>query len=428
MNKNYLIRLLFLRGDSMEIKKDSKGRNLKPGEDQMKDGRYRYRYIDKYGNRKPIYAWKLVPTDKTPKGKREDLSLREKVKKIQKDIEDGIKLYDAKITVTEMVERYLSTKVSLAVTTKNNYINMMNRNIKNTRFGNMQIEKVNKSDVKKYYAYLFTEKKFKVGTLQLYQNLIFPSFQMAVDDDIIRKNPCVGCMKDYLKNSLYNSKTPLTKEEQNELLKFLKEDNIFGCYYVLVAFMLSTGCRISEAIGITWDDINLKEKYISVNHQLIYKKKDKNNIQYFIAPTKTKETRIIPLQDEIVSILQKYKEQTYFISMSNNFEVDGRKGFIFYNRNMKPHQPNTIVKAFHLLVASHNKNIDDGEIVLPDFTPHTLRHTFCTRMAENGMDIRILQEIMGHKTLEVTMQVYNHVSTNRTKKEVERVPSVLEVI
>ena len=105
----------------MEIKKDSKGRNLRPGEDQMSDGRYRYRYIDRYGNRKPIYAWKLVPTDKTPTGKREDLSLREKIKKLEKDIEDGIKSYDAKITVTELVSRYLDIKPNLATSTKNNY-------------------------------------------------------------------------------------------------------------------------------------------------------------------------------------------------------------------------------------------------------------------------------------------------------------------
>ena len=69
----------------MKITKDLKGRNLNPNEDQLKDGRYRYRYTDKSGNRKAVYAWKLVKTDKTPQGKREDLSLREKEKQIEKD-------------------------------------------------------------------------------------------------------------------------------------------------------------------------------------------------------------------------------------------------------------------------------------------------------------------------------------------------------
>lgn len=408
----------------MENKKDSKGRNLKPGEDQLSNGRYRYRYTDKYGKRKAIYSWKLTSTDKTPTGKVEDLSLREKERSIFKDIEDGIKTYDGKITVVELIERYLSIKVKLAITTKNNYIHMTEKNIKTNPLGNMQIAKVKKSDIQKFYAYLYKDRGFKPSSIQLYQNLIFPTFQLAVDDDILRKNPCTGCMKDYKVNSLYSSKFALTKEEQKELLDFLKRDNIYNCYYVLVAFMLSTGCRISETLGITWDDINLKEKQISVNHQLIYKKRE-NGINYFIAPTKTKETRIVPLQDEIVKILQNHKNKTYFISMSSDFEVDGKKGFVFYNRNLKPHKPNTIVKAFHLLVEAHNKNADDTDIIIPDFTPHTLRHTFCTRMAENGMDVRVLQELMGHKTLEITMQVYNHINTDRCRKEVDRIEPVL---
>lgn len=59
--------------------------------------------------------------------------------------------------------------------------------------------------------------------------------------------------------------------------------------------------------------------------------------------------------------------------------------------------------------------------------PHTFRHTFCTRMAENGMDIKVLQEIMGHKTIAVTMQVYNHALFERKQSEVARIPSALAV-
>lgn len=408
----------------MENKKDTKGRVLRSGEDQLKNGRYRYRYTDRYGNRQAIYSWKLTPTDKTPQGKVEDISLREKIKNLQKDIEDGIKSYD-KITVTELIERYLDIKVNLAVTTKNNYIHIKNKNIKGTHFGNLEVSSVKTSDVKKFYAYLYEEKNFKVGTLQLYQNLIFPAFQMAVDDCLIRRNPCKGCMKDYSKNTLYSSKKPLTKEEQQELLNFLLHDKTYNVYYVLIAFMLSTGCRISETIGITWNDIDLKEKTVSVNHQLIYKKNKEGKTDFFIAPTKTKETRIIPLQNDIVRILQQHKKETYFSSMASPFEIDGHKGFLFLNRNSKPHQTNTIVKAFHLMVSAHNKDADENDVMLPDFTPHTLRHTYCTRMAENGMDIRVLQEIMGHKTLEVTMQVYNHISNDRCRKEVDRLEDIL---
>ena len=80
-------------------RKDNKGRNLRLGESQRKDGRYVYKYTDIYGKPQFKYAWKLVPTDKTPAGKREDLSLREKEKQIKKDLADGINTIGGKMTV-----------------------------------------------------------------------------------------------------------------------------------------------------------------------------------------------------------------------------------------------------------------------------------------------------------------------------------------
>lgn len=408
-------------------KKDSKGRVLKQGEDQLSNGRYRYRYTDKYGERQAIYSWKLTSTDKTPVGKVEDLSLREKIKKLQKDADDGIKTSESRITVSKMIEKYLSTKVNLAISTKENYKYLTNKDIETNTFGKLKVCDVKKSDVKQFYSYLYETKKYAIGTIQLFQNLIYPAFQMMVDDDLIRKNPCKGCMKDFNNKSQYNSKTPLTKEEQEELLRYVKQDKIYSRYYVLIAFMLSTGCRIGETIGITWDDINLIEKYVKIDHQLIYKKQN-GKFKFFIDKPKNGEERIIPLQNEIVTILKRYKQETFFVCKSCNYEVDGYKQFVFFNNNMKPHQPSVIVKAFHTLRDIHNQEKDDNEIELPDFTPHTLRHTYCTRMAENGIDIKVLQEVMGHKTLAVTMEVYNHITNDRCQKEIQRVNSVLNVI
>lgn len=409
----------------METKKDSKGRNLKQNEDQLKDGRYRYRYTDKYGNRKAVYAWKLVTTDKTPTGKREDLSLREKVKQIEKDIDDGIRTYDAMITVCDLLERYLETKPSMANSTRNNYIHIINKNIEPHKLGSMSICNVKKSDIKKYYAYLYKDKKFAVGTIQLYQNLLFPAFQLAVEDSLIRLNPCNGCMKDYVRGSLSSTKYPLSRDEQKALVNFVMNDNIFSKYYVMIVTILSTGCRIGEIIGLTWNDIDFDDKCIDINHQIIYKKKN-GKTQHYAEPPKNRTYRKIPLQKEIISILKKHKENTYFISKMNQYEVDGYSNFVFLNNQMKMYTPNTIVRAFHEIRDAYNQSVEENDVSLPDFSPHTLRHTYCTRMAENGMDIKVLQEIMGHKTIAITMQVYNHVNFERAQKEVVGLDSVLE--
>lgn len=415
----------------MEQKKDLKNRNLKQGEDQLKDGRYRYRYTDRYGKRKAIYSWKLVTTDKTPKGKKDGLCLRELEKDIEKDNDDGILKAQADTTsVYSLIMKYFSTKPQIANSTMQNYIHMVDKNIKNSKLGTMKIANVKKSDVKQFYAYLYEEKNFALTTLQLYQNIIFPAFQLAVDDDLIRKNPCKDCMKDYVRGGLSSTKYPLSRQEQSALLNYVKNNNIYSKYYVMIAFMLATGCRIGETIGLTWDDIDLENKMVDINHQIIYKKIIKEGItKHYVEKPKNRTSRTIPLQKEIVAILSKYKKETYFISKFNDYVIDGYSNFVFLNDKMKLYTPNTLTRAFHSIRDSYNKTHDeeDGEIILPDFSAHTFRHTFCTRMAENGMDVKVLQEIMGHKTIAVTMQVYNHVLNDRVKTEVERVKSALVV-
>ena len=415
----------------MVIKKDKKNRNLMQNEDQMPNGRYRYRYTDKYGNRHAIYSWRLVPTDKLPAGKKEDLSLREKIREIEKDTMDGIDTYTSHSSVNELIQSYLKLKIQLAVTTKENYHHMWEKNIKDSFIGKARVCDVKKSDIQRFYAYLKEERSFSTNTIQLYQNLLFPAFQMAVDDSVIRLNPCRNCMKDYARGSMSSTKLPLSRAEQERLLAFVREDYIYKPSYPLIAFLLGTGCRISEALGMTWDDINFEERYVSVNHQVIYKKKD-GAVVYFAAPTKTKKERKVPIQKDLLEILRKHRDDTYFISKASGFEVDGYSNFVFINNAGKLKTQHTIVRTFHGIRDAYNKEETAKAyeefrepVLLPDFTPHTLRHTFCTRMAENGIDVKVLQEIMGHANISVTMQVYNHASFERTQKAVDELRPVL---
>lgn len=412
-------------------KKDTKGRNLKSNEDQLKDGRYRYRYTDRNGNRKAVYAWRLVTTDKTPQGKKEDICLREKEKQIEKDLDDNIDTYGSNSTVNDLIATYLTTKVRLASSTKENYKHMFEKNIKPNKLGNMKLSNVKKSDILKFYEYLYKQKNFSVGSIQLYQNLLYPSFQVAVDDNIIRVNPCRNCMKDYVRGSMDSPKESLSKEEQASLLQFLKTDSFYSKHFVMFAVMLGTGIRISEAIGLTWDNIDFKNHEITIDHQVIYRKIN-GVCRHYATPTKNKKSRVIPMQKNIVSILQKHKKDTYFVSASSNIEIDGYTNFVFINRNEKLYTPNSIVRACHGIRDKHNKEENENAIeenrqalLLPDFTPHILRHTACTRMAEGGIDVKVLQEIMGHSNIAVTMQVYNHVNADRAKNEMDKLEDII---
>lgn len=142
------------------------------------------------------------------------MCLRAKIKQIEKDLNDNINTYKAQSKVNDLINMYLDTKVNLANSTLNNYKNMYEVNIKNSLLGNMQICSVKKSDILKFYKYLYIDKKLSIGTLQLYQNLLYPAFQLAVDDFTIRLNPCKNCMKEYVRGSMDSPRIALTKEQQ----------------------------------------------------------------------------------------------------------------------------------------------------------------------------------------------------------------------
>lgn len=405
----------------MASRKDNKGRKLNDGESQLKDGRYRYRYTDIMGKRKTLYSWRLTEKDPIPKDKPKDKSLREKISDLMYDMHDSIYNTMPYTTVNELIERYLNTKVTIKDTTLMNYWNMYNCHIKDTVIGQSKIEDVKKSHIKQLYAYFYKQLEFKPSTIQLYQNFLYPAFEMAVDDEVIRLNPCKGAMKEYPRGSLGTTKEPLTREEQRELLEWLPTSSNYSQYYAFMAFMLGTGCRISEAIGMTWNEIHLDEKYVEVKHQVIYKKLPNNPSTYIKHPPKTGETRQIPITNKLVSILNKWKKETYFISLASGNQVEDLEHFVFINRDGGLRRSETFNRAIKGMIAEHNR---ENEFQLPDFSAHILRHTYCTRMAESGMDVKVLQSLMGHKTIAVTMQVYNHADFERNQKAVDNLDAV----
>ena len=87
-------------------------------ESQRKDGRYAYKYIDTFGKPQFVYSWKLVPTDKTPAGKRDDIALREKEKEIQKDLDDGIDHIGKKMTVCQLYAKQIRHRANVRHGTK----------------------------------------------------------------------------------------------------------------------------------------------------------------------------------------------------------------------------------------------------------------------------------------------------------------------
>lgn len=395
----------------MNSRKDYKGRKLRDNETYRKDGRYCYRYTDvRTGKRAGIYANDL-------------LELREKEKQLEKDRQDNI-LTDSSIkkyTLNELFDTYMSTK-KLADSTRKNYVNTWNNRVKD-EIGDIKVVQLRPSHIKKFYAKLSCA-GYSHSTIKLIHNLIYPSLELAVDDDIIRKNPSKKTLGDYGNKPV--KRKALTIKQQKNLMDYIKSNSLYNVYVPMLTVMMETGVRCGELIGLTWNDINTKEEIIKINHQLTYRNYGDGCKFHVCLPKTDSGIRTIPMTNEVKSAFQKQRQINFMMGIDRNITVEGYDGFIFTAKTGRPLQPSAVNNILYNIVKAYNKDElkkakkeHRKAELLPKFSAHVLRHTACTRMAEKGMDIKVLQYLMGHSSIDITMQVYNHITDmSRVKNEV----------
>ena len=426
----------------MQKRKDNKGRVLKDNETQMPDGRYRFRYYDKDNKRKAIYSWRLIETDKNPQGKRIDVSLREKEKQILQELNTKQK---TDYTFNDYFEKYLEINTEFAITTKDNYICLWKLHIKDAQFAKKPITEIKFSDISKFYMDMKKEYDYAVSTIKAYHSIISASLQLAVKDGIISSNPSYKATDVLKRLDTSEEKEALSRAEQKELQLFLENDKYYIKYYPIIMTLLATGARKSEILGLTWDDIDFKNKTISINHQIIYKFANGVTRWYATklkwAKNKKQSNRVIPVHQDILDILKEHKQNTEHISISADFRIYAEKRyikdfelreyynhFVFINSVGATLTPSSIDRALKSLAVKHNKKaMTESNIRIPIFSAHTLRYTFATRNAENGMDIKVLQSLMGHKNIITTMDIYNKVNDERKRQEVIKTVSPLNL-
>lgn len=275
-----------------EKRRDNKGRVLKNGESQRKDGRYLYKYVDAFGETQYAYSWKLVATDSVPKGKRDCISLRELEQEIRRDREDGIDTTGKKMTLCQLYAKQNEQRANVKKGTQNQRKQLM-RILKEDKLGSRSIDTIKPSDAKEW-ALRMKEKGYAYQTINNHKRTLKASFYIA--------------------------------------------------------------------------------------------------IQAFQRITKNR-----PTPQPIV--------------------IDGYTDFLFLNRKGYSKVAIDYSTLFTRLVEKYNKCHDTE---LPHTTPHTLRHTFCTKLAQRNMNPKDLQYIMGHSSINITMNWYAHASIDSAKTEVKR--------
>lgn len=418
-----------------EKRRDSKNRILQNGESQRKDGKYEFKYVDVNGTRRSAYSWKLVATDKVPEGKRCELSLREMEKQIRRDLEDGISTHTANsITLNELFDTYMSTK-ELKQSTRTNYMYMY-KNYVSDVIGKRRIGSIKYSDIKKFYNSLILEKKFKPNSMEIINTILHPVFTMAVRDGYIRTNPSDGVMAEIKKS--HNWEKPkrhaLTEEQQAKFIDFVANSETYNHWLPLLTVFLGTGCRVGEIIGLTWDDCNFAEGIISINHNLIYRQQDDGKCEMHITTPKTESgKRIVPMFEAVRKALLQEKKQQMKQGFNSTI-IDGYSGFIFTNRCGYVHNPQTINRAIkRIYTACNEQEVEQAKkehcqpVLIPHFSVHNLRHTFCTRFCENETDLKIIQEIMGHSDITTTMNIYNEATKERKQESFARLEGKIKI-
>lgn len=398
-------------------RKDNRGRKLRTGESQRSDGRYCYRYTDKNtGKRETVYSTDLA-------------SLREKERNIQRDMEDGLSITAEirKIDLNMLFEKYIDIR-ELAESTKGNYVNMWNIHIKDD-LGKMKVVLIKPSHIKTLYARL-SKAEYSRSTIKLLHNLLYPTFELAVEDDIIRKNPAKDTLRDYGKSP--KVKEALSLEQQEKLFQFVSKSNIYNVYIPLLQIMIGTALRVGELIGLTWENVNLYDKEIYIEHQLIYKDYG-DGYRLHVRPPKTEAgNRTIPMTQIVRSAFLKQKEYQFALGTDRTIKVEELSNFVFTGRNGMPIMPSAINNVLYNIVDAYNreevikaKKEKRKAVLMPSISAHTLRHTGCTRMAECGIDPKVLQYIMGHANIAVTMEIYNHITEKqRIEKEIQKLDNM----
>ena len=394
-----------------EKRRDSKNRILRNGESQKPDGRYVYKYYDLLHKPHYLYSWQLEPTDKLPAGKKNGLSLREKIQQLQKDLYDGIDIEGREMTVLELVKRYIATKTGVKVTTQAGYKTVVNI-LEKEAFAHLPIRKIRTSDAKLFLIKLQKEDKRSYSSIHSIRGVLRPAFALAVEDDCIRKNPFDFELATVIINDSV-TRDAITREQMRKFLNFIKEDTHYCKYFHAIYILFHTGLRISEFVGLTVSDLDMKNRTIRVDHQL----QRRSDGTKYIESTKTNAgTRTLPMEEGVYASFQyilanrqaPLKEPT----------IDGYSGFLFFDKNGEPMVAMHWEKYFQHVLRKYNKIYKEE---LPKITPHVCHQTYCTNKAKSGMNPKTLQYLMGHSDISITMNTYTHLGLQDAWEELNRV-------
>ena len=374
--------------------KDLRGKELGEGIYQQQNGTYCARFVDKFGKRRSKRSKKLQEVrqwiaDATYIDEHSDLSQA------------------VDMIVDAWYEYWIEVKrQTVRPNTVRNYEERYKHNIQKV-IGNKLLKDVKPLHCQKILTDM-AEQGYKTATIYQARIAIYNMFEFAKENDIILSNPCKKSVKaDMGKPS--EKKEALTIEIQRKFLEAVKGYSYENQY----RFILQTGLRTGELIGLRWGDIDFKEKTMKIERSMEYRYKVG---EWRVGPPKSKSGyRTVPLTDEAIRILQDQRAKNSRLKI---IPIEW-KDTVFLCKNGTPVKNSTYDTGLF-------KYCDRAGI--PRFSMHVLRHTFATRCIEAGMKPKTLQKILGHSNIGITMNLYVHITEDEKHREIDLVADALKVV
>ena len=366
--------------------KNLKGRELGTGITQRKDGRYVVRFTAVRGKRVVKYFFNLQDA-------RAWLAEAREI-----DTNGGNQFSNSYTTVNEWYE-YWMENIKEKTVRPNTYKNYRDRYLINIKphIGNMFLRDVKPMHCQK----ILNSMAAGYAGSTIYHSYICLNnmFNAALDNDLITKNPVSRSVK--LPKPIVKNNKVLTLDEQEKFLNVAKNNSNYRQFF----FILNTGVRTGEMVGLKWEDLDFEKNTIKIRRTMEFNYKSHD---WVVGPPKTKTSnREIPMTKANREMLLKMKEEVD----KGKYVAERFKEFVFINRNGTPTKNSTYDnQLIRITEKAGIKNI----------SMHTLRHTFATRCAEAGMKPKALQNILGHANINITMNIYVHLTDEEKNSEMEK--------
>lgn len=390
----------------------SKGKRLKKGESELANGTYRYRYQSHNGKRVYIYAKTLD-------------ELRQKEETIETNKAYGIRVDSMNTTLDQLADSWFSLKKGLKENTYQNYLYMYNTFVRD-ELGGYKIMNIRYADILGFYNELVEVKGLKPNTVDNIHTVVHQVLDFAVQNNFLMNNPSDNALRHLKLESKQHTekRISLTLAEQQLFIDYMLKHPQCNHWYPIFYIMLNTGMRVGEITGLRWQDVDLENDLITVDHTLVYFNHSENGCHYNIHTPKTRSgERTIPMLSGVKAAFEQERKFQQEAGIKCDVVIDGYSDFIFTNRYGNVHNQSTLNRALKRMIADCNReqlanNPKNADVtLLPNFSCHILRHTFATRLCESGVNIKVIQDVLGHADFDTTMNVYTDATKDFKQQE-----------